>query len=198
MGLFAIFLLGAALSLDTFAVALSLGLCARDIPAWMKLRYYGIVGLYHVVMTLVGWSVGASVLSLVKAYDHWIAFLLLAFVGGKMIQESLAGKQAEDGDACRHLSFRRSMAFGFALSIDAVVSGFSLAMVRIHLVNAWGAFPNILAAALLIGAIAFLATYLGMLIGTRTGGKIGNKAEIIGGLVLIGLGVKILVTHLSE
>lgn len=198
MGLFGIFLLGTALSLDTFAVALSLGLCTRGIPGWMKLRYYLIIGAYHVAMTLLGWSVGASLLSLVKAYDHWIAFLLLAFIGGKMIAEALEKRQEDQKDPCRHLSFRRSMVFGFALSIDAVVSGFSLAMVKIHLVRAWKAFPNLLLASLLIGVIAFTATYLGMAIGGRTGGKAGSKAEIVGGLILIGLGVKILVSHLSE
>ena len=146
-------------------------------------------------MILAGWTFGESISEWIADYDHWIAFVLLGFVGGKMIQEgcSPAKESAPTSDL---LSLRNTLLLGLALSIDALISGFSLGLIKVALLPG-SQFKNILISALLIGITAALISAIGLRIGRFASSRLGPKAEIFGGIILIGIGVKIVIDHLS-
>ena len=152
-------------------------------------------GTFQFLMPLLGWLLGSSVSQYIEAVDHWVAFGLLAIVGGKMIKEGLSA-EGESVNCNDLLSLRNTLLLGVALSIDALITGFSLGMVKIRLFDG-PPLGNTLLAALLIGLSAFLISAAGLKIGKRVSSRLGPKAEIFGGLILIGIGVKILIEHLS-
>ena len=152
-------------------------------------------GLDALPALLEGWFLGENVSRLIADYDHWVAFGLLAIVGGKMIKEGLSA-EGESVNCNDLLSLRNTLLLGVALSIDALITGFSLGMVKIRLFDG-PPLGNTLLAALLIGLSAFLISAAGLKIGKRVSSRLGPKAEIFGGLILIGIGVKILIEHLS-
>lgn len=117
-----------------------------------KVRFLIVIGLFHFLMILAGWLFGANVSRLIADYDHWIAFFLLAFLGAKMIREGLSAVQDDEVD-CDLLSLRNTLMFGIALSIDALITGFSLGLVKVHLYDG-SPLGNILLAAALIGTAA--------------------------------------------
>ena len=185
MGLLGVLLLGVGLSLDTFAVSLSLGFAGCTTHR-QRMRFLIVIGIFHFLMIMAGWFLGENVSRLIADYDHWVAFGLLAIVGGKMIKEGLSA----EGE-----SVRNTLLLGVALSIDALITGFSLGMVKIRLFDG-PPLGNTLLAALLIGLSAFLISAAGLKIGKRVSSRLGPKAEIFGGLILIGIGTKILIEHL--
>ncbi len=197
MGLFAIILLAIALSLDTFAVALSISLCQGYYTSFYKYRYISIIALFHIIMPLIGWLAGASIHRMIADYDHWIVFLLLSYIGGKMIAE---GCHSEPEGSCpppnRYLSLSGSILFGFILSIDAIIAGFSCAMTNINIFPDQTQGFNMLIASLLIGATAFILTAVGFQAGHFAGEKIGKKSSVFGGIVLIAIAIKTLINHL--
>ena len=197
MGLPAIILLAIALSLDTFAVALSISLCKGNYTCFQKYRYITVIALFHIVMPLIGWLVGASIHRIIADYDHWIVFALLSYIGGKMIAE---GFKTDPNDACppsnRYLSLPGSLLFGFILSIDAIIAGFSCAMTRINILPDHTQGCNMLVASFIIGSVAFLLTAVGFRAGGYAGKKIGRKSSIFGGVVLIAIAIKTLIDHL--
>ena len=142
--------------------------------------------VFQTGMQLAGWFLGKTVVDLISAYDHWIAFGLLAFVGGRMVWESLHEEtEAKEGvDITRGFAL---IALSVATSLDSLAVGLSYAIVDIGI-----ALPSILA-----GVIAFTATITGFALGRKVGDLFGRRAETVGGLVLIGIGVRILVEHLS-
>ena len=192
MNLAAILLLGIGLSLDTFAVSLTLGFVSERTTRREKVRFLIVIGLFHFLMILAGWLFGANVSRLIA--DHWIAFFLLAFLGAKMIREGLSAVQDDEVD-CDLLSLRNTLMFGIALSIDALITGFSLGLVKVHLYDG-SPLGNILLAAALIGTAAFSISATGILIGKHVSSKLGSKAEIFGGAILILIGLKVLYDHL--
>lgn len=194
MGIFSILFIALALSMDTFAVALSIGVCKGMLTKANKFRYLTIIALFHFVMPVVGWAVGDSLHSVVNKFDHWLAFILLSFLGVKMILEGLS-KCQEQVDVCKYTSFRNALIFGVALSIDAIIAGFSFGMTTINILNT-SQFINILLASAVIGIIAFFVTWLGLKLGRFSGNKLGKHSEVVGGSVLILLGLKTLVEHL--
>jgi putative Mn2+ efflux pump MntP len=136
-------------------------------------------------MPILGWLAGRSFVNIISNYDHWIAFGLLAFIGGKMIWESLTEKEEKE----RNISHGWTLfTLSFATSIDALAVGLSFAFLEV----------NIWFAAGIIGIIAFLATILAFLIGMKVSGILGKRAELIGGLVLVGIGLKILIEHIID
>ena len=185
MNLAAILLLGIGLSLDTFAVSLTLGFVSERTTRREKVRFLIVIGLFHFLMILAGWLFGANVSRLIADYDHWIAFFLLAFLGAKMIREGLSAVQDDEVD-CDLLSLRNTLMFGIALSID---------LVKVHLYDG-SPLGNILLAAALIGTAAFSISATGILIGKHVSSKLGSKAEIFGGAILILIGLKVLYDHL--
>ena len=196
MGLVAVLLLAVALSLDTFAVAVSIGMCRSKLPTYYKFRYLTIIGLFHFIMPVIGWLLGVSVYTMVEHYDHWISFALLSFLGIKMIYGALGKKDDEPVDFCKYISLGNALLFGVALSIDAIIARFSFSMVKLQVCNI-SQFMNLLLASAIIGLVAFFATWFGITVGSYTGNKIGKHSEIVGGIVLISLGIKTLIDHLS-
>ena len=185
MNLLAILLLGIALSLDTFAVSLTLGLLADRTTHRQKVRF----------LVVIGWFMGETVSRLIADYDHWIAFGLLLFIGGKMIQEGLSAR-GDSVSGSDLLSLRNTLLLGIALSIDALITGFTIGLVQVRLF-AGCQLGNVLAAALIIGLSALVISAAGIGIGRKASSRLGAKAEVFGGLILIAIGTRILLEHLS-
>ncbi len=196
MNLLDILVLGIGLSLDSFAVSLTLGCTCGEVERSRKVRFLALVGLFHFLMIVAGWFFGENVARLLAAYDHWIAFGLLALLGIRMIREGFGA--GDDGKVrCEDLlDLRHTLLFAVALSIDALVTGFSLGMVKIAVADA-SQWANILLSALVIGLLAYAISAVGLLIGRRTFPRLGAKAEVFGGVILILIGVRILFEHLG-
>jgi putative Mn2+ efflux pump MntP len=179
-----------ALAMDAFAVSLATGICLRQANASQTLRMAGAFGLFQALMPVAGWVLGLSVRSHIENYDHWIAFGLLALIGGKMIWEGLRGDDA--GERCEPKDPTRGaqlLILAVATSIDALAVGLSFSVLGEPI---W--FP-----ALVIGVVCFAVTALGVKIGCRMGhvSVVSRYAELLGGATLIGIGVKILAEHQS-
>ena len=172
------------LSFDTFAVSVSTGLTVCHIRFWQAVRVAAILAFAQGVMPCIGWLVGNQVAQFISDYDHWIAFILLAILGGKMIWESFEKEDTAKKD-CNPLKLSLIVGMAIATSIDALVVGVSFAFLKM----------NILWAAIVIGAVTFGVAMLGMLFGKKIGNRLGKKMEIIGGLMLIAIGLKILLEH---
>ena len=174
-----------ALSMDAFAVAIGKGLSCRK----YRLRNSLVTGLYfggfQALMPLIGFFLAALFSRYIRAVDHWIAFGLMALIGANMIREAVGGEDEEKMDAS--FGLKAMLPLAIATSIDALASGISFAVVD----------ANIWAAVSLIGVITFLLSALGVKIGNVFGAKYQAKAEFTGGLILILMGIKILVEHLS-
>jgi putative Mn2+ efflux pump MntP len=173
-----------ALAMDAFAVALGTGLALERLTGRHLFRLGFHFGLFQAMMPVIGWLAGLTVQRWIAAYDHWLAFGLLGFVGGKMIYEALHGGEAErnSNDPTRGLSL---VLLSVATSIDALAIGLSLAMLGI----------GIWMPALVIGLVAGAFTVAGMLLGRRVGAAWGPRVEVFGGLVLCVIGLKILLEH---
>lgn len=183
MGIVEIIFLGLGLSFDTFAVSVSTGLLKNSIRFWQGVRVAVVLAFFQALMPLLGWFGGTQVASYISEIDHWIAFGLLSVVGIKMIIEAF---KAEEDKKSNSLSFRVLVLMGIATSMDALVVGVSLAFFEIR----------ILQSIVIIGFITFLAAMIGMLIGKSSNKKSGKKIEIVGGVLLIGIGLKILMEHI--
>ena len=175
------------LSADCFAVAISASISAGEHSTWRMLRTAFAFGFFQAVMPVLGWLAGRTIVDIISGYDHWIAFGLLAFIGGKMLWESFERKEekSKNTDITRGLLL---LTASLATSIDALAVGLSFAFVDV----------NILLASLTIGIIAFVVTMVGFPLGRKISKVAGKWAEIIGGIVLIGIGLRILITHLLE
>jgi len=186
MGLPTIFLIALGLSADAFAVSVSSGMAMRG-PRYGDALKLGLsFGLFQAVMPLIGWVAGLSLRAFITGVDHWIAFGLLGFIGCKMIYEALRGDSHEvKADAiCPSLLLFLSV----ATSIDALAVGITFSFL---------AAPIALPIAI-IGFTTFALSFVGVFLGERCGRLFEKKAEIVGGLILITIGVKILIEHLSE
>lgn len=184
MGVIEITLLGLGLSFDTFAVSVSTGLVKNTINFWQGVRIAIVLAFFQGLMPLLGWLGGAQVAEYMLNIDHWIAFGLLSIVGLKMIIDSFKDNEEKKTNP---LALRVMIIMGIATSIDALIVGVSLAFIDV----------NIYHSVIIIGFITFLAAMIGMLIGKSANGKLGKKVETIGGFILIGIGLKILIEHLS-
>jgi len=186
LNFYSILVIAVGLGMDALSVAIGVGAAARKISAAPVLRMSLSFGLFQFFMPLIGWAAGRTVADLIAGYDHWVAFLLLAGVGGKMIWESFHERDGSvrSNDPTRGMTL---LLLSVATSIDALAVGLSLALLNIP----------ILGASILIGVVCFLMTASGMVFGRKLGGILGRRAELIGGLVLIGIGIKILTEHIS-
>ena len=183
MGIFEIFLSGVGLSMDAFAVSVTNGLVCKRVRFIDALKIGLFFGVAQGVMPLIGYFLGITFASYIAAFDHWIAFLVLLLIGGKMIIDVFSGEE----ETCINLSFKALFIQAVATSIDALVLGVtfsSLGNVNIYL------------AAALIAATTFSFCVVGTYLGRLVGKKLGKYALLVGGIILIGLGVKILVEHL--
>lgn len=185
--MFELLLLALALAMDAFAAALSQGAAARPrptVPAALRVGFA--FGGAQAVMPLLGWSLGLAFESIVRDVDHWIAFVLLTLIGGHMLRAGL-GPGDDDPPTSPGISGGWVLAgAAVATSIDAAAAGITIPLLG----------PPIAVACAVIGAVAGLLSVTGVLLGGVCGALIGRKAEVAGGVVLIGLGCKILIEHL--
>ncbi|MDG5468264.1 manganese efflux pump MntP family protein [Deltaproteobacteria bacterium IMCC39524] len=177
--------LALALAMDAFAVALGTGAVLSRLTGRHLFRLGFHFGLFQALMPVIGWLAGLTIIQWVEAWDHWIAFSLLAIIGGRMIYEAFSDEEkTDDRDPTKGLSL---VLLSIATSIDALAVGFSLSVIGV----------SIWMPALVIGLVAGILTIIGMLLGGRIGDRWGSRVEIFGGLVLIAIGFKILIEHLS-
>lgn len=185
MDLVSILLVAVGLAMDAFAVSISCGLFLSSPKRINALRLATAFGGFQALMPILGYTGARFLANYIQQYDHWLAFGLLAGIGLKMIIESIRSTGCEQiVDAT---SARVILVLSLATSIDALAVGISFAFLNVQ----------ILMAAVLIGLITFGISLTGVLIGHRLGCYFGRKVEIAGGLVLIGIGIKILLEHLS-
>jgi putative Mn2+ efflux pump MntP len=180
-----IILIAFGLALDAFAVSVGAGIALGKVTFKQAFRMSFHFGLFQFLMPVIGWLAGRSVRDLIAGPDHWVAFGLLAFVGGKMIWEGLHRCEGEKrGDPTRGATL---ILLSFATSIDALAVGLSLAFISVA----------ILYPAVVIGLVAAALTALGINLGKKIGERFSHGVEVLGGIVLIGIGAKILLEHLT-
>lgn len=194
MTIFALLLLALGLSVDAFAAAMAKGSRARASGLLAALRIGVVFGLLEGLMPLIGWALGQGLQPFVMSVDHWIAFALLAAVGGHMLVKAIGDLRETAGPPKPVVSpppptvgTRTLVLTAVGTSIDAAAIGVSLAFVDV----------DIITACLTIGLTTFAVAVIGVLIGARVGQRLGAWAELLGGLVLIGIGALILVQHLA-
>ena len=184
MELITLIFIAIGLSVDSFAVSVSCGLVMCGITFRKAMRIAFSLAFFQALMPLLGWFIGMRIASLVKAFDHWIAFGLLAIIGGKMIYESF--NNHEDKKQMNPLDPKVLLGMSLATSIDALIVGISFAMISV----------NLYLATIIIGFTTFFISMLGILFGKKTGLKFGKRIEILGGVILFLIGLKILLEHL--
>ena len=184
MSFFDLFLIALALSMDAFAVAICKGLSVKKVGAKHILTVGIYFGGFQALMPLIGFLLGFKFERFIVSVDHWIAFVLLAVIGGNMIKEALGGEDDEVNDS---FSFKTMLPLALATSIDALAVGISFAFLGVDIVTA----------ALLIGVTTFVISGAGIVVGNIFGAKYKSKAELAGGIVLILIGLKILLEHLG-
>ncbi len=174
-----------ALSMDAVAVAVVTGLTLKPLTKRRIFRLAFHFGLFQALMPMAGWAAGSAIERYVSAFDHWVAFALLALVGGRMILGALRGKDPGRvaGDPTSGWNL---VILSVATSIDALAVGFTIGIIG----------STILLPALVIGVITGTLTVAGMLLGRQIGAFWGKRVEIAGGLILIGIGVRIVLGHI--
>ncbi|MCR1951662.1 MULTISPECIES: manganese efflux pump MntP family protein [unclassified Clostridium] len=191
MGFFSIFMTGIGLSMDAFAVSLAKGICLKEDEFKYSLRVALFFGGFQALMPLLGWWFGRYFEDYIKSFDHWIAFILLGIIGGKMLIESIKEMRSEENDIaleCERdeFSYKKLTILAIATSIDALAVGVSFAFLSVSII------PSIT----IIGITTFVLSFLAVFLGKKLGEHVQNYAEIIGGIILIGIGFKILFEHL--
>lgn len=180
-----VFLIAVGLSMDAFSISVASGGIYRHLHIRHGLRMAAFFGLFQAVMPILGFLAGKSLSSVIEGYDHWIAFGLLALIGGKMLYEAFEIKEVESKPN-DPTNLAVVFTLSVATSIDALAVGVTLSLITEHVITAAAA----------IGVITFLISWSGWWIGQKIGGFFENKLEIIAGLVVIGIGLKILLEHL--
>jgi len=182
---FTILAIALGLSFDTFAVSLSLGVVRNKILFRQAAEIATLLALFQGGLTVLGYFLGSIISSALEATDHWVALLLLSFLGIKMIIE---GKRKNDDESASKDFNSRLVLFTIAIgtSIDAFAVGISFAILSVQI---WKA-------GILIGMVTFVASMIAIKIGKSSGERLGNKVEIIGGIILIAIGIKIFLEHM--
>ena len=182
MSLVELFLIGLSLSMDAFAVSICKGLSVGEIKPKHMILAGAWFGGFQALMPLIGYFLGSTFEQYVTNYDHWVAFALLAVIGGSMIKES----RDKDSDQNASFAFMTMLVLAVATSIDALAVEITFAFLKV----------NIIVAVSIIGVTTFACSAAGIKIGSVFGIKYKSKAELFGGIVLIALGTKILIEHL--
>jgi putative Mn2+ efflux pump MntP len=189
MSLIGIFLIAVGLSMDAFAVAISKGITMKKLNMKNAIKIAGFFGLFQGVMPFIGWLVGVKFNYYVVKIDHWIAFILLASIGGKMVYEAYKNQDecAIDvaSDEEDELSNKELFILAIATSIDALAVGVSFAFLQVEIVKS----------VIMIGVITFIISFIGVVMGRKLGCLFQKKAEIFGGIILVLIGTKILFEH---
>lgn len=188
MSFLELFLIGIGLSMDAFAVAICRGLAMKKLN-W---RHAAVIAAYfggfQALMPLAGWALGSTFAGYIQNVDHWIAFILLALIGGNMIREASSAKEeCEDGTCGEdHLEHRQLLLMALATSVDALAVGVTFAFLEVSIIPAIS----------IIGTTTFCLSLAGVAVGNFFGSRYKKRAEITGGVILILLGTKILIQHL--
>ena len=189
MGIVELLLIAVGLSMDAFAVSVCKGL---GMKTGINLKQTFLIALFfggfQALMPFIGWLVGSRFEKYITAYDHWIAFVLLCFIGGKMLYECIFKKGEDAAESESDLDVKELFVLAVATSIDALAVGVTFALLPD---------VNIGTSVLLIGLTTFLLSGIGVFIGNRFGSRFEKKAEIAGGVILILIGLKILLEHLG-
>jgi putative Mn2+ efflux pump MntP len=180
-----ILLVAVGLALDAFAVSVGIGISRERVSARQSARLGFHFGFFQFMMPVLGWLAGRSISGWIGGIDHWVAFGLLAIIGLKMIREAFRREGArKPGDPTRGVTL---IILSVATSIDALAVGLSLAFINVPIL-----YPSVI-----IGIVAAGLTVVGMNLGKAVGSRFSHGVEILGGLILIGIGVKILLEHIS-
>ncbi|MBE7048242.1 MAG: manganese efflux pump [Ruminococcaceae bacterium] len=174
-------LIALGLSMDAFAVSLSNGMVIPDLRLRDALKFGLFFGFFQMLMPLIGWLAGRMFSTYIATFDHWVAFILLGYIGIKMIIEA---KNKEEAQGNTH--FRIMLVLAIATSIDALAAGITFAFMPI----------NIWVSIFAIGAITFFLSTVGALLGKKAGAALGHHAQVGGGILLVAMGFKILIEHL--
>ena len=189
MGIISTFLIAVGLAMDAFAVAITNGLALKKVKIIHAFKFGAFFGFFQFIMPVIGWFCSKNFSHAIEKFDHWIAFILLFIIGGNMFIETFEKSKNNIFDE-NILSFKNMVMLSVATSIDALAVGVSFAFIQSDKgLNIWNA-------SLIIGIVAFIMSYIGLIIGKKIGNMFQKNAERIGGLILIGIGIKILVEHL--
>lgn len=184
MGIIEILLTGLGLAMDAFAVALCKGLSMKKFDKKKGIIIGLYFGIFQGMMPLIGYLLGTTFQNLITSVDHWIAFVLLGFIGGNMLKEAFS----KDEETCNDkVDFKTMLPLAIATSIDALAVGITFAFLKV----------NIVIAVLSIGIITFIMSFIGSKVGNKFGTKYEKKAQLFGGIILILIGLKILLEHLE-
>lgn len=188
MGIVELLLIAVGLSMDAFAVSICKGLGMKKVNLKVAFVLALFFGGFQALMPLIGWALGSQFLWLISPIDHWIAFVLLAVIGGRMLWEALHDEEGEDdGKPADKIDLGEFFILAVATSIDALAVGISFAALAVDIV------PSIL----IIGVVTFCFTIAGVFVGNFFGSRYEKPASIVGGVVLILIGLKILLEHLG-
>jgi putative Mn2+ efflux pump MntP len=185
MPFWTIFLIALGLAMDCFAVSLGVGTAGTATGPRPTFRLFFHFGLFQGGMTLLGWLAGKTVVTYIATVDHWVAFALLAFVGVRMIRGGLQKAREEPTipDPSRGLTL---VMLSVATSIDALAVGLSLALLDV----------NVFWSALVIGGVSAALSLVGLLLGNQLGLRFGKSMEVLGGIILVGIGLRVVIIHL--
>ncbi|MEI8047886.1 MAG: manganese efflux pump MntP family protein [Bacteroidota bacterium] len=184
MELVTILLIAIGLSFDTFAVSISSGLILKKIDFFNASKIAVTLAIFQAAMPVIGWLAGSGIKKYAENFDHWIAFGILGLLGGKMIFESF--NSHPENRSFNPLDIKVMIGMAIATSIDALVVGFSFALLNYKILISVG----------IIGAVTYIVAMLGMLFGKKIGSGMGRRMEMLGGMMLILIGLKILIEHL--
>lgn len=193
MDVVTLIILAVGLSMDAFAVSVSDGILLGKAKPAAVCKIAGAFGLFQGLMPIIGYLIADQFAEKIIAVDHWIAFGLLVFIGGKMLWETLFEKEESASPATDPTAPRTLLLMAVATSIDAMAVGVTMALDRTGLLVSDTGF---LLCSAVIALTTFLFCVVGVLLGCKTGSRYGKKAEIAGGIVLIAIGIKILLEHL--
>jgi putative Mn2+ efflux pump MntP len=177
-------LISIGLAMDAMTVSLGIGTAGQIASLRGKIRLAGHFGIFQSGMTALGWLIGGSIIQYVEAFDHWIAFILLAYVASNLIRSGLS----EEGQAFKQdpSTGKILVLLSFATSIDAFAVGLSIAMIQVP----------VLISVIAIGIVSVVLSAFGLFAGVKLGQTFGKRMEILGGLILLAIGVRVVITHL--
>ena len=189
MGFWELLLTGVGLAMDAFAVSIAKGLGMRRVNYRHALVIALFFGGFQALMPLAGWALGSQFAAFVTPVDHWVAFVLLAFIGGKMLWDALHGKEDAQGDEGQgeRLDIGQLVVLAVATSIDALAVGITFAFLQV----------NIVVAVACIGVVTFVLCFAGVVVGNQFGARWEKPSQMVGGIVLILIGARILLGHLG-
>jgi putative Mn2+ efflux pump MntP len=185
MDVYSLILLSIGLAMDAFSIAIVSCFGLGKMKLADSLKVSSSFGVAHIIMPVLGWFLGSTVVTFIQRWDHWLAFILLAYVGGRMLKEGLS-EDIKAIEASNLLEFKSLIMFTVAVSIDALAVGLSFSLQGLSI---W--IPSVF-----MGLGTFIFTFIGLNIGFKTGQRFGKKAQIVGGLILILIGLRIVFLHI--